>query len=130
MAFAFLLRSLIPSWRFFDRVGGEVYWYVRFPENAHDDQAPWQPLFVKPAWHWTHYFLRPHGNFYLLNQSLAPRTMAELNLVAAKGDIAELVSLRQVQRLASEAQRPFYQLKISASESDTDDFLITPVYEL
>lgn len=86
-----LLRSLLPSWRFFEDVepGPELSFRV-LPEGD------WLPAIVPAGTRG--FFLNARGNLSLLQQSLAEQLLAELDGVEVS-QAPSLVAYRLVQRL-------------------------------
>jgi hypothetical protein len=92
-----LLRSLLPSWRFFEDVepGPELLYCV--VQDGED--GAWQPALTPPAQRGL--FLNAQGNLYLAQQSLVEQLWAELDGVETDA-VSGLVSYRLVRRLVAE----------------------------
>jgi hypothetical protein len=114
-----LLRSLLPSWRFFEDVepGAELSFRI-LPEGD------WLPAIVPPATRG--FFLNARGNLSLLQQSLAEQLLAELDGVEVS-QAPSLVSYRLVQHLieararelgSKAASRYVFRLRFEAEKSD------------
>jgi hypothetical protein len=103
-----LLRSLFPSWRFFEDVepGPEATFAVATPGG---DFARWQPvLAAAPS---RGFFLNAAGNSYLAQQSLVEQLWAELDGVRAD-DAPRLVPYQLLQRLIIERARELGLLEL------------------
>ncbi|RYZ09790.1 MAG: hypothetical protein EOO73_02600 [Myxococcales bacterium] len=112
-----LLRSLLPSWRFFEDVepGPEL----RFCLSKDGSAGTWQPVLVPPARRG--FFLNAEGNLYLAEQSLVEQLWSELDgvtLEAAPG----LTSYRLVQRLIVERMQPNARYRFRLVSGDSVDF--------
>jgi len=113
-----LLRSLLPSWRFFEDVepGPELSFRV-LPEGD------WLPAIVPATTRG--FFLNARGNLSLLQQSLAEQLLTDLDGVEVSR-APSLVSYQLVQRLIearvralgfSSASRYVFRLRFDAEES-------------
>lgn len=108
-----LLRSLLPSWRFFEDVepGPELQFCVA---RAGDDA--WQPVLVPPRRRG--FFLNASGNLYLAQQSLVEQLWSELD-GATLDEAKQLTSYRLVQRLVTERAKERYRFRlVTGSEVD------------
>lgn len=118
-----LLRSLLPSWRFFEDVepGPELSFCV--VEAGRD--GPWRPALVPPGRRG--FFLNAQGNLYLLQQSLVEQLWSELDGVEVDA-APRLTSYQLVQRLLVERMRQLgqatpgsrYRFRLASSEAPSD----------
>ncbi len=96
-----LLRSLLPSWRFFeDVVPGPRLWFQVAAQGQ--DFGPWQPALVPPQR--VRFLLNPEGNLQLAYQSLVEQLQAELDGMPFE-TAPTLTPYRLVQELVKERAR-------------------------
>jgi hypothetical protein len=136
-----LLRSLFPSWRFFDAQEPSLCLYARVLQGEREI-APFAPLLPEQQRGPLALLFNPRGNLLLAYHSLLDRLVGEL---AERGptpiEHAErLVSYRLVQNLALRflprepgAEGLQYQLKLVASgpePGEREELLLSPLYAL
>jgi len=116
-----LLRSLLPSWRFFEDVepGPELSFRVL-------PLGDWRPA-IEPA-KTRGFFLNPRGNLSLLEQSLAEQLLAELDGVEVS-QAAGLVSYQLVQGLVEARVRELglgtasrYQFRLRFDTAESSEY--------
>lgn len=120
-----LLRSLFPSWRFFEQIAPAPVLRYRVAE-ASTDFGPWQDALSRVARTPGSLFLNSRGNVQLACQSLVERLVDELDSVAPNS-LPEAVSYQLVQRLVrsrlsatTEAEPRCYQFQIALLDSDEE----------
>jgi hypothetical protein len=136
-----LLRSLFPSWRFFDANEPSLCLYARVLEGERE-LAPFAPLLPAQQRGWLALLFNPRGNLLLAYHGLLDALVSEL---AERGptpieQAERLVSYRLVQNLARallgrEAGGPRlqYQLKLVANgpaPAEREELLLSPLYPL
>jgi hypothetical protein len=84
-------RILVPSWRFFDRVGIHPQLFVR-------TQGDWVLAVTQPRLRWYSLFFNPQYNYYHACNNLLERLILEL--VENVDNIETLVSYQLVKNLA------------------------------
>lgn len=136
-----LLRSLFPSWRFFDANEPSLCLYARVLEGEREI-APFAPLLPEQGRSALALLFNPRGNLLLACHGLLERLVSELaELGPTPIEEAErLVAYRLVQNLALRflAREPGarglqYQLKLVASGPDPgerEELLLSPLYPL
>lgn len=95
----FLLRSFLPNWRFYHRVGALPVLYVR----TRDPTGPWQPwegVVPRARRHPLHLFHNAPNNRLLLDQSLVEHLHADCRDIESGDQLEQLVSYRLVCNLA------------------------------
>lgn len=112
-----LLRSMLPSWRFFEDVepGPELLYCV--VQDGHDGE--WRPVLSPPARRG--FFLNASGNLYLAQQALVEQLWSELDGVAVD-DAPSLTSYQLVQRLISGRMREKAHYRFRLTSPDGVDF--------
>jgi hypothetical protein len=68
---SFLLRPLIPSYRFFDRIEARLELRLRTLDPA-NEAGPWMPAPSPPARPWYFWLHNPRENLWLAEQALLP----------------------------------------------------------
>jgi hypothetical protein len=136
-----LLRSLFPSWRFFDANEPSLCLYARVLQGEREI-APFAPLLPAHGRGALALLFNPRGNLLLACHSLLDRLVSEL---AERGptpieEAERLVSYRLVQNLALRllAREPStlglqYQLKLEATgpePGEREELLLSPLYPL
>ncbi len=119
-----LLRSLLPSWRFFEDVAPGPELSFRVVVDG-EQTGPWRSA-IAPAPPRA-FFLNAQGNLRLAQQSLVEQLWSELDGVTVDA-ATELVSYRLVQRLVVErmrelglaAPRACYRFRLAISDSPAD----------
>jgi hypothetical protein len=137
-----LLRSLFPSWRFFETRAPSLCLLARVVRGE-SEVRPFAPLLPDPARGLHSLFFSPRGNLLLAYQGLLERLLSELGATeqAERAQQAEqLVSYRLVQNLARSflAREPgsadlHYQLKLVArgpGQAENEELLVSPLYPL
>jgi hypothetical protein len=124
-----LLRSLLPSWRFFEEV--DVGPELSFRVVVNGKPGPWYEAIERSAQR-PSLWLNPQGNLELLKYSLVDQLVDDLGHVAAE-HVAGLVSYRLVRLLVEEAQpirgAPLgssYQFRITREEDAQPLFTSVP----
>lgn len=112
-----LLRSLLPSWRFFEDIepGPELLYCV--VQDGRDGE--WQPVLVPPARRG--FWLNAEGNLYLAQQSLVEQLWSELDGVAVEA-APRLTSYRLVQRLIAARTPANARYRFRLTTNDSVDF--------
>lgn len=112
-----LLRSLLPSWRFFEDVepGPELFFCV--VKDGRD--GAWQPALVPPTRRGL--FFNAEGNSYLARQSLVEQLLSELDGVAVDA-APRLTSYQLVQRIVLERLPEQARYRFRLTTSDAVDF--------
>lgn len=115
-----LLRSLLPSWRFFEEVepGPEL----RFCVVGSGSEGGWRPVLTPPARRG--FFLDAESNLHLARQSLVEQLWSELDGVEPQA-APSLTSYRLVKRLVEERMRELegrtttarYRFRLVSSEA-------------
>ncbi|MES2769488.1 MAG: hypothetical protein V4596_10120 [Bdellovibrionota bacterium] len=67
------IRVLIPTWRFFDRLGRVPELFYRLKVSG--KFGPWLPALEKPTRKFYHLFLNPEGNLHLAYNTLVDRLL-------------------------------------------------------
>lgn len=120
-----LLRALLPSWRFFDRVTQAPRLFVR------NTGGEWQPIATPPrrAWSWA---FSPRGNLALADQSAVEHLVADVDELDPSLDhdapaITGLVSYQLVARIArAHAPAGRWQWKVVVDrEGEVSDYLVS-----
>ncbi len=132
MKWLFLLRALIPSWRFFDEAGLEPLLEVRWTDGP-DEQETWKPCLEKVPRSLKSFPLNAKGNFlHACNNSIDHFVMDILaNPKAEMEKIEQLISFRivanlvqlQMQRMQLSEQKKHYQFRI-------DEIFLSRIYEV
>ncbi len=123
MSFRSLLRPLIPSWRFFDRVEQTTRLHFRLVSSS-NSKPEWQTLRPPPAGYASRLFFNPRGNLALGCQSLVDRLVEDINQSEKSSDITSSASYRLVENIVRVNLReqgllgPF-QFKISVVDAKT-----------
>ena len=108
-----LLRSLLPSWRFFEDVepGPELLYCV----VGRGEGETWQPVLVPPSRRG--FFLNAQGNLYLAQQSLVEQLWSELDGVEVDA-APRLTTYQLVQRLIAERvpERARYRFRLRSTD--------------
>jgi hypothetical protein len=113
------LRSLLPSWRFFDRAVASPELFVRIADG------PWQPLPVPVRQFWSWAFA-PAGNLALAYQSTVEQLVAQVDELDDSTDhddpkITSLVGWMLVNEIAREAGASQWKIV-----RDGEDYLLGP----
>lgn len=119
-----LLRSVLPSWRFFEDVEpGPTLSYCVVVEGV---SGPWRPALEAPKGR--SLFLNADGNLYLARLSLVEQLWSELDGVQQDA-ASRLTSYRLVERLVAtcmqERGEPLgahYRFRLTSGEADEVDF--------
>lgn len=93
-----LLRSLLPSWRFFEEIVAVPVLNHRLIDAA-GALGPWQQTLSPPRRHPGMWGLHAAGNLYLAYQSLVEQLAEELEDPAEGGELSRTVSYQLVQAL-------------------------------
>ena len=97
----FLLRSFLPNWRFYHRVGARPVMVVR--ACGHDGRwTDWHGNVPRARRAVTDLFHNPTNNRLLLDQSLVEHLYADLKETAGADEVSALVSYRLACELARE----------------------------
>ena len=100
-----LLRALVPSWRFFDKVGDVPRLYHRSMDNS-GNWSEWTPtLRPPPPRRFQSLIQNPEGNLYLAAQSLIERFAYEVAETESIDSIEYSVSYALTNRLVQERLR-------------------------
>lgn len=136
-----LLRSLLPSWRFFEANEASLCLYARVVQGERE-LAPFAPLLPAPRRGPLALLFNPRGNLLLACHGLLDRLVSELaELGPTPIEQAErLVSYRLVQNLAQHflardpaARGLSYQLQLVATgpgPDEREELLLSPLYPL
>lgn len=119
-----LLRSLFPSWRFFEDVEPGPQLSFRALQLGREP-GPWQPALGAPPR--PGFLLSAPGNLHLARQSLVEQLWSELDGVTVEG-ASGLTSYRLVQRLVVERMRELglaspgarYQFRLTTSKAPAE----------
>jgi len=131
-----LLRSLFPSWRFFEQIAELPVLRYRVA-RAHGDFGPWRDALVPVARTPGSLFSNARGNFALACQSLVERLSDDLDQVEPES-VPATVSYQLVQRLVlqraraeagSEGARYQFQLNLPDG-AEGDAFFLSAVHSL
>lgn len=95
----FLLRSFLPNWRFYHRVGALPVLYVR-TRDATGPWQPWQGSVPRARRHPLQLFHNALNNRLLLDQSLVEHLHADCRDIESVDQLERLVSYRLVCDLA------------------------------
>jgi hypothetical protein len=96
----YLLRPIIPTWRFFAQVTEVPELLVRIGSSS-DSLGPWQLALTKPKRALRSLIINHEGNLYLAYHSLLERVLDE-TAISTNGDaLEETVSFRLVKNLAN-----------------------------
>lgn len=130
-----LLRSLLPSWRFFEAPEGQVLLLAR---DAGGEDEAFFPALPAPTRDLSTLLFAPHGNLLLACHDLVDALVSELaELGPTQLEQAEqLVSYRLVQNMVQwqlRARQPrlaAYQLKLVSQSHDgqLEELFVSPVY--
>lgn len=129
----YLLRALLPSWKFFDDAGDYPKLFYRTPENP-----SWQPVLAVPARKWRHLFCNPEGSYLLACGSLLQQLVTDMEDETAGHRVESSVSYKLVKSLVEHTLKQKgiqrYQFKVcSISSLDpalSDDLMLSPQYEM
>jgi hypothetical protein len=113
-----VLRSLFPSWRFFEEVTEvPMLQYRTSADGLHFDD--WKTALTRPVRRWHTIFVNPLGNLYLAYHSLLEYFEEELRLASVGSQPTDLVSYdliaevvrKSIQQSSSKGSR--FQFRIS-----------------
>lgn len=129
-----LLRSLFPSWRFFEQIAPVPHLRYRVAA-AQGNFGPWRDALPPVARTAGSLLLNARGNLQLAYQSLVERLADDIDGMAPES-IPETVSYQLVQRLVlervefrAEAEVRRYQFQLSLPEaSEPDVFFVSAVH--
>ena len=130
-----LLRSALPSWRFFEEIAALPVLNHRLID-PHGVAGPWQQTLALPQRHAGMWALHPAGNLYLAYQSLVEQLAAELEDPAEFSELSRSVSYQLVQalvhqQLASQGQGNHGQYQFRLIDGQTAAPLwVSPVHAL
>lgn len=132
-----LLRILIPSWRFFDRLGRVPELLYRVKNNG--EWGNWGTCFERPQRKLWHLFSNPHGNMYLAYRSLVDRLIDDSQKTQ---DLEKEISFQLIKNLVHQtilknktSKTTHYAFKIKVTYFDTTpststDIFVTHEYEV
>ena len=131
-----LLRTLFPSWKFFDQFHGALQLYGR-AFNQGESSSSWVLCLTPPPRNWAAIFLNPKGNLYHLSNSTLERLIQE-SLDTPLEKIDSLVSYQLVRQMALEGLRSQFdsfqefQFKITLMQAnqDSEEILISQIDEV
>jgi hypothetical protein len=119
----FLLRPLVPGYRFFDRIETRLELRLRTLDAA-DGAGPWLPAPAPPKRPWYFWWHNPHENLWLAEQAALPAVLEDEP--KQKGAFA-LLSARCALQL-SHGQR-FQFAIVSTDESENPVLFVSPILE-
>ncbi len=105
------IRVLIPTWRFFDRLGRvpELLFRVKFGGKF----GPWLPVLEKPTRKFYHLFLNPEGNLHLAYNTLVDRVLDDSQNKSI--DFENQISFQQIKNLV-------HQKALTSATKETTHF--------
>lgn len=130
-----LLRSLFPSWRFFESIAPTPTLSYRVA-SAGEDFGPWHDALPPVPRTPLSLLLNARGNLHLACQSLVERLFDDLDSLRPE-EAADSVSYQLVQRLvfAKLTERPAaepnrcYQFRLTLPDSDDEECFVSAVHE-
>ncbi len=116
-----LLRTLVPSWRFFETAGWLPALSMRF-----EGEWDWHPVLVPPRRGLRHLFFNPEGNLHLALQTVLERLVMEINELPEGGTLpASSENYGLVRNLcSSRAGGRSFQFRITG---EGENILVSPV---
>jgi len=127
----FLMRSFLPSWRFYHDVGRQPRLYFRL-HIAAEQWSDWTMFVPRAEFSPLSLFHNPKNNLALLQQTLVDQLSTDIQRLADSSKAEQLVSYRLVNRLVREllargnATPAAYQFEIRLIEPlSPDDQTIT-----
>lgn len=119
-----LIPAIIPSWRFFDRIGPAPRLEYSLTAGAHDQPAEWhevspRPSRVPPWVALAHLFWNPYGNAALFLVSCAER-LIETPTADRADDLWHRVAEIVEQRTGQNAAPPFLRIRIVQAMRERD----------
>lgn len=132
------IRVLIPTWRFFDRLGRvpELVYRVKFGGKF----GPWIPAFEKPKRRFYHLFLNPEGNLYLAYNTLVDRLLDDSQNKSL--DLEKQISFQQIKNIVQQKasinatkETTHFEFKVSVTQYEKStpnviEVFKTPEYKI
>ncbi len=120
-----LFRAFLPSWKFFDVVGHELFVYFRSGTSS-QNLGEWQgfrPTFPR---HWIHIFLNAEINAYHYFNNCLQQLMNELNENEAPETLASYQMIENY-LLQKNSIQDFFQFRIALGPANEDDIFLSAI---
>ena len=126
----FLLRSFVPNWRFFHRMGHVPTLFVRYADKD-NHWSNWQSTIPRAQRQLHLLFHNPEINLALANQNLVDHLSADLQVLSDDKNVEQLVTYQLVIRHARDylqrhtqainIQQYQFQLRLMAPPPETNE---------